>query len=246
MSSAEAAGPQVVRLDPDHPLDSDDCATLFAGGARRLEVILARSDLRRLDWHLLGFRREGVLRRRGPDGADQVLYALLADDPMQGRERWSGVMNSVTARKRAIGHLLFSDDEGRVCLLETSFKPDWELPGGILEPGEPPRTAITRECLEELSYRPRIGRLLVVDWLAPYLGWEDAIELVYDGGVLSEQEKLSLQPDGREILSVHWLLPDQAAAAMASFAAGRLTSAVRAAAEGITIDLEAGNLADQG
>ncbi len=90
-------------------------------------------------------------------------------------------MNSVTARKRVISHLLLTDAEHRVCVLETTFKPDFELPGGILEPGESPRAGLVREIREELSHTMSVGRLLVVDWLAPYLGWEDAVELIFDG-----------------------------------------------------------------
>jgi 8-oxo-dGTP diphosphatase len=33
----------------------------------------------------------------------------------------------------------------------------WELPGGRVEPGESDRAAISRECLEELGVRVRVG-----------------------------------------------------------------------------------------
>ena len=50
----------------------------------------------------------------------------------------------------------------------------------------------------ELSiYEPPTGfRLLVVDWMPPYLGWDDAIEMIFDGGVVAEGDLAywSLQP----------------------------------------------------
>ena len=81
-------------------------------------------------------------------------------------------MNSALPRKRLIAHVLIRDDEGRVLLCETQFKPDWELPGGIVEPGESPRLGAIREVREELGVdlaaRPAAGRGL--DAALPRLG----------------------------------------------------------------------------
>jgi 8-oxo-dGTP pyrophosphatase MutT (NUDIX family) len=127
-----------------------------------------------------------------------------------------------------------------VCILETTFKPDFELPGGILEVGESPRVGLIREVEEELDHSVSVGRLLVVDWLAPYLGWEDAVELIFDGCELADFSIARLRPDGREIRAVHWLEPEAAIARMAPFAQGRLRGALAAREEGRTLYLEAG------
>ena len=41
-----------------------------------------------------------------------------------------------------------------------------------------------------------VGRLLVADWMPPYLGWDDAVELLFDGGTIDDAElpDLVLQP----------------------------------------------------
>jgi 8-oxo-dGTP pyrophosphatase MutT (NUDIX family) len=148
-------------------------------------------------------------------------------------------MNTVTARKRVIAHLLLTDPAGQVCVLETTFKPDFELPGGIVEVGESPRMAVHREAEEEVSLSVEVGALLVVDWLAPYLGWEDAVELIFDGGVCATPQLLA--PDGLEIRTAHWLPVEQAVAAMAPFAQGRLRAALAAREQGRTFYLEAGH-----
>ncbi len=208
----------------------------------RIEArVPALDQARRRALHRAGFRLEGVLRARlataaGP--ADQCCYALLRDEVSHGREAFTAVMNTVTARKRVIAHLLLTDAAGRVCVLETTFKPDFELPGGILEPGESPRVGLIRESAEELDHQPNIGRLLVVDWLAPYLGWEDAVELIFDGGQCLSPELL--HPDGHEIRAVHWLAPEPAIEKMAPFAQGRLRSALLARQLDQTLYLEAG------
>jgi 8-oxo-dGTP pyrophosphatase MutT (NUDIX family) len=76
-------------------------------------------------------------------------------------------MNSALPKKRLIAHVLMRDVRDRVLLCETQFKKDWELPGGIVEPLEPPRLGAAREVAEELGIELEIGRLLVVDWMPP-------------------------------------------------------------------------------
>lgn len=217
-------------------------AALADPQVHRLEVFLtgAEPGVRRA-LHQAGFRLDGVARSRLRTGSgltDELCYSLLRTDPLHGREAFTAVMNSVTARKRAIAHLLLTDSQHRVCILQTTFKPDFELPGGILEPGESPRQGLLREVREELDHSLEIGRLLVVDWLAPYLGWEDAVELIFDAGTLADPG--ALRPDGHEIESVHWLDLDAAASRMADFAQGRLRSAWDARQAGQTFYLEGG------
>ena len=80
-----------------------------------------------------------------------------------GADGFSGVMNSALPRKRVIAHVLIRDRSGRVLLCETRFKPDWELPGGIVEQYETPRAGAAREVAEELGIELAVGRLLVVE-----------------------------------------------------------------------------------
>jgi 8-oxo-dGTP pyrophosphatase MutT (NUDIX family) len=211
---------------------------------RRLQVDVCTSDApRRRALHRAGFRLEGIAREalHTADGPlDVARYALLRGDVASGREGFTAVMNTVTARKRVISHLLLTDSAGRVCVLETTFKPDFELPGGILEVGESPRAGLVREVQEELSHTVSVGRLLVVDWLAPYLGWEDAVELIFDGLELSDHAAARLRPDLKEIRAIHWLEPDAAVQRMAPFAQGRLLGALAAREERRTLYLEAG------
>lgn len=221
------------------------CALAFEEEAvRRVEVAIAASDsARRRALHRAGFRLEGKARgRRLVAGVpmDELSYARLRDDDTSGRLGFTAVMNTVTARKRLISHLLLTDAAGRVCILETTFKPDFELPGGILEVGESPRVGLIREVEEELDHTVSVGRLLVVDWLAPYLGWEDAVELIFDGCEMPDRSIPKLRADGREIRAIHWLEPEAAIATMAPFAQGRLRAALAARTEGRTLYLEAG------
>jgi 8-oxo-dGTP pyrophosphatase MutT (NUDIX family) len=111
-------------------------------------------------------------------------------------------------------------------LCDTAFKADWELPGGIVEPGEAPRDGAIREVREELGIELAVGRLLVADWLPPYLGWEDAVELIFDGGVITERQLLTFSLQPNEIERVELVSLEQAAALVTPLSHRRLSVAV--------------------
>ncbi|MFL6047984.1 MAG: NUDIX hydrolase [Propionibacteriaceae bacterium] len=203
---------------------------LLSQGLRRLEVSLPAEDLTarravlRSGFRLEGIRRQAVER---PDGSygDICLFARLASDQPYGPHGFSGVMNSALPKKRLIAHVLLRDVLGRVLLCETQFKADWELPGGIVEPYETPRQGASREVTEELGIERAVGRLLVVDWMPPYLGWDDAIEMIFDGGQINEEDLAawSLQPT--EIKRVALVDLDTAASLLTPLAHRRLVLA---------------------
>ena len=199
-------------------------------GLRRLEISVPAGDLAARRAALrAGFRLEGVRREalQLPDGsyANVYLFARLASDQVSGSEGFSGVMNSALPKKRLIAHVLLRDGRNRVLLCETQFKQDWELPGGIVEPHETPRQGAIREVTEELGVELPVGRLLVVDWMPPYLGWDDAIEMIFDGGRIGEDDLAawSLQPT--EIKRVALVDLDTAAGLLTPLAHRRLVLA---------------------
>ena len=176
-------------------------------GLRRLEISVPAEDLAARRAVLrAGFRLEGVRRQAvaWPDGlyGDVCLFARLASDQTYGPLGFSGVMNSALPKKRLIAHVLLRDAVGRVLLCETQFKADWELPGGIVEPYETPRQGAIREVTEELGIELAVGRLLVVDWMPPYLGWDDAIEMIFDGGRVGEDDLAAWSLQSTEIKQV--------------------------------------------
>ena len=176
-------------LDRAISLAADDA--LIGRGAHRVEVQIPAWDrmaIRAL--HAARFRREGRRRSaiKSPDGgwADVLIYARLAVDQVYGPNGFSGVMNSVLPTHRVIGHVLFRDDSGRILLVEPTYKQDWELPGGVIEAGETPRLGAEREVLEETGLVIALAEPQVIDWMPPYLGWDDALEFVFDGGVVEQ------------------------------------------------------------
>lgn len=191
---------------------------LAVPGIRRVEVGVPTDDRgARRALHRSGFRLEGVLRdvsRRDHDGAsvDVAMYSLLAGDETGGGSGFSAVMNTILPTKRVIAHVLFRNRAGKYLFVSEAFKEDWELPGGIVEPHEPPLLAARRECEEELGLALDFSRLLVIDWMPPYLGWDDAMEMIYDGGVLEDDQIAAIVPQASEITAIHWVDPEEALA----------------------------------
>ena len=67
-------------------------------------------------------------------------------------------------RKRLSAGVLFRDRAGRVLLVQPSYKPYWDIPGGAVDEGEAPWTAAVREIHEEIGLdRPLAVQYL--DWL---------------------------------------------------------------------------------
>lgn len=156
-----------------------------------------------------GLRREGVARGvRDVTGgrSDTVLFGRLRDDaPPQSREGFIALLNSTLPTKRAIAQGVVRDPEGRILLCELTYKREWDLPGGVVDPSESPAACVEREIREELGVDLPAQRLLAVNWLPPWRGWADATAFIFDLGVAGPDlaDRLVLEP--RELRAVHWV-----------------------------------------
>ena len=180
-----------------------------------------------------GLRREGVMRGVTVAGepVDRIVYARLRDDvPAHEPEGFRALLNSFLPRKRAISQMLMRDEEGRVLLCQLTYKQDWDLPGGVVEVGESPQVAVGREVEEELGLAIPVGDLLLTDWLPPWSGWDDALCLVFDGGVHEEAILEQVVRQTREIRSVEFCTLEQIEERCADFTARRIAAAVAALA----------------
>jgi 8-oxo-dGTP pyrophosphatase MutT (NUDIX family) len=102
------------------------------------------------------------------------------------------------ARPRMASGALFFDAQGRVMLLEPTYKDYRDIPGGYIDTGESPLQACVREVREELGIAPEIGRLLVVDW-APSPSEGDKVLYLFDGGTLSDETQAQIRLQASEI-----------------------------------------------
>ena len=136
------------------------------------------------------------------------------------------LLNSFLPRKRAISQMLIRASDGRVLLCQLTYKKDWDLPGGVVEVGESPMLAVSREVEEELGLTIPAGRLVLTDWLPPWGGWDDAICLVFDGGVHDEAIVETIVRQKREIRSAKFCTIEEVHELCADFTARRIVSAL--------------------
>src|SRR6476659_5687154 len=83
------------------------------------------------------------------------------------RLRRISILNARLPKKRTIAQGVLRNPAGEVLLCELSYKKEWDLPGGVVDPGESPATCVEREVEEELGIQVTAGRLLAVNWLPP-------------------------------------------------------------------------------
>ncbi|MFG2861581.1 NUDIX domain-containing protein [Streptomyces sioyaensis] len=149
------------------------------------------------------------------------------------------------ARPRMASGALFFDEQGRVMMLEPTYKDYREIPGGYVETGESPRQACIREVREELGIEPEIGRLLAVDW-APSPAEGDKVLYIFDGGILTEELREQIQLQASEIKAYGF----HSTADVADLTIPRLARRIQAAAvsrsQGRTTYLEHGSDAGPG
>ena len=152
------------------------------------------------------------------------------------------------AETLAAGVLLF-DEEDRVLLVDPTYKPGWEFPGGVVERGEPPARAAVREVAEELGLdlgaapacgcssstgnrraRPRYGGL----------------RLLFDGGTLAADRPPASCCPAAELRGWRFVTEEEAADLLPPERFARLHWALRARALGRTVNLEAGSPSSRG
>ncbi|THA23503.1 NUDIX hydrolase [Streptomyces sp. RKND-216] len=145
-----------------------------------------------------------------------------------------------TAETLAAGVLLFDEDD-RVLLVDPTYKPGWEFPGGIVEHGEPPARAGMREVAEELGIElAAVPRLLLVDWEPPRPPGFGGLRLLFDGGVLPAPRAAEVLLPAAELRGWRFATESEAAGLLPPVRHRRLTWALRARERGTTLNLEGG------
>ena len=145
-----------------------------------------------------------------------------------------------TAETLAAGVLLF-DEHDRVLLVDPTYKPGWEFPGGVVEPGEAPARAGMREVEEETGIRlDDVPGLLVVDWERPAPPGYGGLRLLFDGGRLDAVTAEGLLLPGPELRGWRFVTEEEAARLLPPVRYERLRWALRARERGAALYLEAG------
>lgn len=223
---------QAQGLGPSVEAVRDALVLGFGDGHQRIEALVDPDDeaAQRIAT-FSGLMREGVLRSVA-DGLDRIVYARVADDtPVEDPIGFRRLLNSFLPRKRAISQMLIRNSgqgsaDDRVLLCQLTYKKDWDLPGGVVEVGESPMLAVSREVEEELGLKIPPGPLVLTDWLPAWGGWDDAVCLVFDGGVHDDTIIDQIVRQKREIRSARFCRIEEVHELCADFTARRIVSAL--------------------
>jgi len=127
---------------------------------------------------------------------------------------------------------LIRDGDGRVLLVEPSYKAEWEIPGGIVEDDEAPWATVARELVEEIGLDRPVGRLLVLDHRPPDV--PEQLAFVFDGGIIRSGE-LDRLVFGPEVVSARLCTPDELRARATPTLVNQVSAAFAALADGTTV-----------
>ena len=154
----------------------------------------------------------------------------MTEPPLYERspELWAAHLaegNATQPRKRVSADALICDTAGRVLLVEPTYKPGWDTPGGMSEANEAPDQTVRRELREELGIDLRVSRLLCVDWVSPHGPWDDSLCFVFDGGVLDPDQVAHLQVSDDELARFEFCTLDDATGRLSPRTARRVAAA---------------------
>lgn len=93
-------------------------------------------------------------------------------------------------QKRMAAGCVFVNTENKVLLVKPTYKEGWEIPGGVVEDNESPKTCCEREILEEIGLTVTVKKLLIVDYNSyPHERHKtESLMFIFDGGVLSDND----------------------------------------------------------
>jgi ADP-ribose pyrophosphatase YjhB (NUDIX family) len=132
--------------------------------------------------------------------------------------------------------VLLTDADDRVLLVKPNYRPEWGIPGGVVEAEETPHECAEREIHEELALDVHAGQLLVVDWAAPFGDRpRSMMAFMFHGGVVHDPGLIRIAPD--ELDDFAFLPWREAAARLPAHVAPRIPAALRARDEGRTVYL---------
>jgi 8-oxo-dGTP pyrophosphatase MutT (NUDIX family) len=136
--------------------------------------------------------------------------------------------------------VMLVDGDDRVLLVRPSYRPGWDLPGGVVGQDESPHAAARRELFEELGLDRPLGDLLALDWVPPTGERTEGLIVVSDGGPLTPIDAAAIELPAEELAGWRFTAADQLPGLMVPLLARRVAACLAARATGETVYLEDG------
>ncbi|MCK9894397.1 NUDIX hydrolase [Frankia sp. AgB32] len=134
-----------------------------------------------------------------------------------------------------------ADDGANVLLVRPTYRPGWDLPGGVVEQDESPYAAARREVAEELGLHRAPGRLLALDWVSPSPERTEGITVVYDGGLVTPAQAAGIRLPADELSDWTFVAPRRLAAFMEPRLARRVAACLTARRDDRAVYLQDGH-----
>lgn len=134
----------------------------------------------------------------------------LADVEVPGGRRYE---HHVIDGPDAAGVLVHDPARGALLIWRHRFLGDewaWEIPGGMVDPGEAPEAAARRECIEESGWEP--GPLRLLQRFHPIAGQSTQTFWLFGASSATQVG----EPEGDETERVEWLDRDRVARVVAA------------------------------
>lgn len=138
------------------------------------------------------------------------------------------------------GTALVTDAEGRILVVEPSYKPGLDLPGGLVLDQESPRQGLARELVEELGLNLEVGRLLAVDTTPAAVHGRALVAHVHAVGPLTAAQVADIRFADGELSSASFLPPAEAVRRLPERLGRRVRGALEAMAAGSIAYLDDG------
>jgi 8-oxo-dGTP diphosphatase len=148
------------------------------------------------------------------------------------------------SKKRMAASALFLNEQGNVLIVKPTYRPDWLLPGGLVEEDESPRQACAREIKEELSIETPLDKLLCVEYLSNDTQQTESVQFVFYGGLITASQISSITLPKPELSEYRFSTREEALQLLSCKLARRLPYCFQAIKENTTLYLEDGKLPD--
>jgi ADP-ribose pyrophosphatase YjhB (NUDIX family) len=112
--------------------------------------------------------------------------------------------------KRIGSGVLFLNKDNKCLLVKPNYRDHWGIVGGVVDAGESPVAAAIREVKEEIGLKIENPRFLCVYWYPKGMEKTEAIQFIFYGGKLSEDQIDSIKLDNTELLEYKFFTIDEA------------------------------------
>jgi len=143
-------------------------------------------------------------------------------------------------KKRVACGVIFFNTENEILIVKPTYKEGWTLPGGIVEEGESPLEGARREAAEEVGLALSDPKLLCIDHHYNAKDNDDALQLIFFGGILSKKEIENIKLQASELSEHRFATPEQASKLLRHKISNCTEKALKALASDSIVYLENG------